>query len=226
MGLFKPAWQSKNEKKALKYIETFEYSSESSESTLNWFLRELIEIEKSAPLKSVRERANEKRYNILFDIVFNDARHKYSALVYEAQYKIRDKIHTITEESELSNIIQKYYSCRFIKSEAESKLLKIREAKCEHIWVGCKCSSCGKVRDEQHNWNGCICSRCGKRRDEQHDWNGIKCRRCHRERDDICDKCGGKYTITLWAGSLPGAQGADYECIECGFSYSNGEKMV
>ena len=31
-----------------------------------------------------------------------------------------------------------------------------------HKWDGCKCSRCGKVRDEQHDWIGCKCSRCGK----------------------------------------------------------------
>lgn len=31
-----------------------------------------------------------------------------------------------------------------------------------HKWDGCKCSRCGKVRDEQHAWIGCKCSRCGK----------------------------------------------------------------
>ena len=43
-----------------------------------------------------------------------------------------------------------------------------------HKWDGCKCTRCGKVRDEQHNWSGCKCTVCGKTRDEQHDWDLCK----------------------------------------------------
>lgn len=83
-----------------------------------------------------------------------------------------------------------------------------------HKWYGCKCPSCGTVRDEQHvwdlckgkcircgamhpeqhDWNGCKCIRCGKIRDEQHDWNGCKCSRCGKNSHDWegckCKKCG------------------------------------
>ena len=31
-----------------------------------------------------------------------------------------------------------------------------------HKWDGCKCSKCGKIRDEGHTWKGCVCSKCGK----------------------------------------------------------------
>ncbi|MEA5047529.1 MAG: hypothetical protein VB034_02850 [Eubacteriales bacterium] len=52
-----------------------------------------------------------------------------------------------------------------------------------HKWNGCKCTKCGKTRDEHHDWNGCICRICGKTRDENHDWNGCKCRICGKVRD-------------------------------------------
>jgi hypothetical protein len=84
-----------------------------------------------------------------------------------------------------------------------------------HNWNGCKCSECGKKRDEQHDWTrdcekcticgktkesqhdwkGCICSKCGKTRDEQHDWKGCICSKCGKTRDeqhdlrDDCEKC-------------------------------------
>ena len=31
-----------------------------------------------------------------------------------------------------------------------------------HKWDGCKCTRCGKLRNEQHNWKTCKCYRCGK----------------------------------------------------------------
>jgi len=44
-----------------------------------------------------------------------------------------------------------------------------------HKWNGCKCSRCGKTRDEQHNWNVCKCTICGK---EAHTYSNYKCSRC------------------------------------------------
>ncbi len=66
-----------------------------------------------------------------------------------------------------------------------------------HKWNGCKCSKCGKVRDEGHKWNGCKCSICGKVRDEGHNWNGCKCSICGKTRDEghEWDLCKGVCTI-------------------------------
>ena len=50
-----------------------------------------------------------------------------------------------------------------------------------HKWNGCKCSRCGKTRDEQHDWEGCICRRCGKTR---HNWDACSCRQCGKTRHD------------------------------------------
>jgi hypothetical protein len=62
-----------------------------------------------------------------------------------------------------------------------------------HKWEGCKCTQCGKTRDQAHTWKfsqglsvtSCKCSTCGKVRDEGHDFlngkvmNGeLTCRRC------------------------------------------------
>jgi formylglycine-generating enzyme len=76
-----------------------------------------------------------------------------------------------------------------------------------HDWEGCKCSLCGKIRDEQHDWsNDCEecskcgqtrtdthdwskncekCSICGKTRDDHHKWNGCKCSVCEKVRDQL-----------------------------------------
>ena len=43
-----------------------------------------------------------------------------------------------------------------------------------HKWNGCKCSRCGKTRDESHAWKGCTCTICGKTRDEGHVWKPTK----------------------------------------------------
>ena len=59
------------------------------------------------------------------------------------------------------------------------------ELKCllGHNWNGCKCSRCGKVRDEQHDWDLCKgkCKRCSKTQEELHDWNVCICKRCEKK---------------------------------------------
>ncbi|MCL2002399.1 MAG: hypothetical protein FWG72_00140 [Oscillospiraceae bacterium] len=95
-----------------------------------------------------------------------------------------------------------------------------------HKWNGCKCSKCGKNRDEQHNWNGCKCTICGAARDEGHDldlcfgrckkcgkscevshaWNGCKCSRCGKMRNEQheWDLCFGKCKVCGIAGKKEG----------------------
>jgi len=66
-----------------------------------------------------------------------------------------------------------------------------------HSWNGCKCSECGKIRDEQHDWSkDCEkCSKCGKTKEQQHKWKGCKCSLCGKIRDaghdwrQDCEKC-------------------------------------
>ena len=71
-----------------------------------------------------------------------------------------------------------------------------------HKWNGCKCSKCGKLRDEAHDWNGCICKICGKTRAEGHKYEATatacveKCSICGAEKhthvvtDGKCEVCG------------------------------------
>ena len=65
-----------------------------------------------------------------------------------------------------------------------------------HKWNGCKCSKCGKLRDEQHDWDLCKgqCKRCIKTQAAQHDWNGCNCSGCGVQRhewvDGKCSRCG------------------------------------
>ncbi|HEY5593062.1 MAG TPA: hypothetical protein VIK55_18860 [Paludibacter sp.] len=72
-----------------------------------------------------------------------------------------------------------------------------------HSWNGCKCSECGKTRDEQHDWSkDCEkCSKCDKTNENQHDWSKDceKCSKCSKTRDEQhdwsidcekCSKCG------------------------------------
>ena len=59
-----------------------------------------------------------------------------------------------------------------------------------HKWNGCKCTRCGKIRDEGHAWNGCTCTICGKVRDEGHVWKPTKdaciqvCSLCGRQKSN------------------------------------------
>jgi len=86
-----------------------------------------------------------------------------------------------------------------------------------HSWNGCKCSDCGKIRNEHHDWrNDCDrcsicgktrddyhdwsedcqkCSKCGKPREVNHSWEGCKCKKCKKTRNEQhdwskdCEKC-------------------------------------
>jgi len=50
-----------------------------------------------------------------------------------------------------------------------------------------KCINCGKTLSVEHSWSGCKCSRCGKKRDENHKFSRVpgKC-------EKMCDICGKK----------------------------------
>jgi len=96
-----------------------------------------------------------------------------------------------------------------------------------HKWDGCKCSRCGKVRDEQHDWNGCQCRRCGTIRAEQHDWDLCKgkCKRCGasqpKQHDWVGCQCRCCGTIRDeqhdWVGC---------KCARCGKVQSIGHNYV
>lgn len=86
-----------------------------------------------------------------------------------------------------------------------------------HEWKGCKCTNCGKTRDEGHDWatdcENCArcgksradshqwstdcekCAKCGKTRAGAHSWSGCKCSKCGKTRDEghdwgqDCEKC-------------------------------------
>jgi len=74
-----------------------------------------------------------------------------------------------------------------------------------HEWSGCKCSTCGKTRDEGHDWvRDCEkCAKCGNVRASAHTWNGCKCSTCGETRDkghdwgqDLkCARCGSVPSI-------------------------------
>ena len=91
-----------------------------------------------------------------------------------------------------------------------------------HKWDGCKCTRCGKIRDEQHDfdlckgkcrrcgkntyaehdWIGCKCSRCGQISHANHKWNGCKCEYCglvkHNWSNCVCKTCGEKRDEHDW----------------------------
>lgn len=49
-----------------------------------------------------------------------------------------------------------------------------------------------------HTWSGCKCSKCGKLRDEGHLWAGDKCHVCGKQRPDVvlrCEHCGAEYAL-------------------------------
>ncbi|MDR3690451.1 MAG: ankyrin repeat domain-containing protein [Fimbriimonas sp.] len=64
-----------------------------------------------------------------------------------------------------------------------------------HLWNGCKCTACGKTRDEAHDWSkDCEkCFACARTRDGGHDFSqGImKCARCGATNTDAINSLLG-----------------------------------
>lgn len=105
-----------------------------------------------------------------------------------------------------------------------------------HQWDGCKCTKCGKTRDEGHDWSkDCEkCSRCGAIKVNAHQWDGCRCTKCVAENHDWskdCEKCfkcgktrdgGHDWSRNCEYCSkcdkhMPNAhQWEDYKCIKCG----------
>lgn len=68
-----------------------------------------------------------------------------------------------------------------------------------HKWDGCKCSKCGKLRDEGHNWDFCHgkCVICGKTCNSEHLWKTVSGKYV-----EVCDKCGTKRATSHdWKGN-------------------------
>jgi hypothetical protein len=93
-----------------------------------------------------------------------------------------------------------------------------------HSWKGCKCTDCGKIRDENHNWSkDCEqCSKCGKTRDNHHDWtidDCTKCSKCEKSRKhdwnqniERCSRCAKTYKDYILE-SLTGSKYYDVDFI-------------
>ncbi len=76
-----------------------------------------------------------------------------------------------------------------------------------HKWTDCKCSVCGKNRDQDHEWAGCKCGICNKTRDENHDYSK-DCEKCAK-----CDKM--QAAVHSWEGC---------KCLKCGKTRQEGHK--
>lgn len=111
-----------------------------------------------------------------------------------------------------------------------------------HDWNGCKCTLCGKVRNQEHDWNriGCKCKRCGMENPEKHIWDKATCtcKGCGKHHDwdgCTCRICGE--TNHSWDGCTCRTCGAtrdydhkwsyltDYDmvCDRCGIRKSLGD---
>ena len=110
-----------------------------------------------------------------------------------------------------------------------------------HKWDGCRCTRCGKTRDDQHNWkwivssnNQCyqVCSVCGKAGEKSnHCWQSVpgtceeKCSRCGTVREahhfaaisgvckERCTSCG-KIRKIEHVFEWNGCRGT---CTRCGY---------
>ena len=88
-----------------------------------------------------------------------------------------------------------------------------------HEWSRCKCSTCGKIRDEGHDWvRDCEkCATCGSVRASAHSWDGCKCSTCGKNRDEghdwvrDCEQCAKCGNVRRSAHSWNGCK-----CATCG----------
>ena len=84
-----------------------------------------------------------------------------------------------------------------------------------HRWDGCKCSACGKIRDEGHDWSANCerCATCAKWSSNTHTWVGCKCSSCDQIRDKghewlwrtesvKCERCGDHFAAPSLAKVL------------------------
>lgn len=88
-----------------------------------------------------------------------------------------------------------------------------------HMWDGCRCLACGKVRAIDHTWDGCICSVCGATRDEGHDWTEDceKCARCGKIRTNAHTWGGCRCSVCGKPGALDAHTWDGYRCTVCGY---------
>jgi len=108
-----------------------------------------------------------------------------------------------------------------------------------HNWTGCKCTACGKTRNEGHDWSkNCekcaICGMTRSTRDEAHSWDGCKCNKCQQVRDEehdwtknceMCARCGKtRLNAHSWDGCKCKKCGGEHyidkcTCMRCGKTF-------
>lgn len=91
--------------------------------------------------------------------------------------------------------------CHLIHSDHE---WEATAGKCEK-----RCRICGQIRLIEHSWNGCKCTVCGKERDEGHQW-AVNEKACFQ----TCKICGKFKAIPHRYQPIPGI--CREKCIVCG----------
>jgi ankyrin repeat protein len=95
----------------------------------------------------------------------------------------------------------------------------------KHEWNGCRCTGCGRVRDEGHDWgkNCEKCCQCGLARQGAHEWDGCTCLKCGSVRDSghtyesgRCTQCGAYDWSALEAAIASGNAEAVTQYISSG----------
>ena len=194
MGLFKPAWQSANEKKALKAIRKI-----TDKNTLFEIMENVGGVRrKEAANVLINMQLDQKTYADITEKYGDDRHYGYWEIDYSEEWEIAMiAVKKLSDIELLNNIARNSKVCPSLRDVACEKI--------QHDWDGCKCNICGKTRDEQHDWygckckhcskvgnhdwDGCKCKRCGKTRDEQHDWDGCECKRCSKVGNHDWDGC-------------------------------------
>lgn len=91
-----------------------------------------------------------------------------------------------------------------------------------HSWNGCRCSLCGKQRDQDHNWDQCVCTVCGRTRHEYKEISreAVEGGGC---KWSLSDPCIGPYCGTPCDSYYEGREGSyiiTMKCERCGSTYT------
>lgn len=97
----------------------------------------------------------------------------------------------------------------------------------DHKWVDCKCDRCGKIRNQDHQWDGCLCVSCGKIRDQNHEWEKCICVKCKKEKHTILQYYDAQNIFRVkYEKGKNSKLWMDCVCLDCGKLLQEEEMVI
>jgi len=191
MGLFKSAWESKNEEKALSAIGKL-----IDQEMLAQAILEASSVK--VRIAAAKELTDKKiildliNNNSNFEIVQIELLNKISdqetlsfiAKNNDDEYVRRNAVSMLVDINLLNDFIvngdnemvRSAANMRVYSLFGKCKLHNFVKAQQIYNWDGCMCTVCGKKI--KHEWNGCSCLACGDKRNSGHNIDKCKCTIC------------------------------------------------